>query len=70
MAVLADAVVVGAGIGGLAAALALSQRNKDVCVIEQADKLRDVGAGVQISDNGFRVLTALGIGSACSISAL
>ena len=70
MAVLADAVVVGAGIGGLAAALALSQRNINVCVIEQADKLRDVGAGVQISDNGFRVLTALGIGSACSISAL
>ena len=70
MAVLADAVVVGAGIGGLAAALALSQRNINVCVIEQADKLRDVGAGVQISANGFRVLTALGIGSACSISAL
>ena len=54
-------VVVGAGIGGLAAALALIQRGIDVDVYEQAPELRELGAGVQISANGTRVLHALGL---------
>ena len=54
-------VIVGGGIGGLAAALALLQRNFDVEVCEQAPELKEVGAGIQISSNGTRVLHALGL---------
>lgn len=54
--------IAGAGIGGLTAALALLKRGFDVDVYEQATALGDVGAGLQISANGTRVLYALGIG--------
>ena len=54
--------VAGAGIGGLTAALALLQRGIDVDVYEQAGELREVGAGLQLSANGSRVLYALGLG--------
>jgi salicylate hydroxylase len=54
-------VVIGAGIGGLAAALALLRRGIDVEVYEQAGELTEVGAGVQMSANGSRVLYALGL---------
>jgi salicylate hydroxylase len=53
--------IVGAGIGGLAAALALVRRGIDVAVYEQAPELRELGAGVQVSANGTRVLYALGL---------
>lgn len=53
--------IVGAGIGGLTAALALLRRGFDVTVYEQAEELREVGAGLQISANGTRVFAALGI---------
>lgn len=53
--------VVGGGIGGLTAALALLQRGFVVDVYEQAPELREVGAGVQISANGTRILFALGL---------
>lgn len=53
--------IVGAGIGGLTAALALLQRGVDVTVCEQAAVLREVGAGVQLSPNGCRVLASLGL---------
>jgi len=53
--------VIGAGIGGLAAALALLQRGLDVDVYEQAPELGEVGAGIQISPNGTRVLYVLGL---------
>ncbi len=56
--------VVGGGIGGLAAALALLRRGIDVEVYEQASELREIGAGVQVSANGTRVLHALGLKSA------
>jgi salicylate hydroxylase len=56
--------IVGAGIGGLAAALALLRRGIDVAVYEQAPELRELGAGVQISANGTRVLHALGLKAA------
>ncbi|KRC12353.1 monooxygenase [Hydrogenophaga sp. Root209] len=59
-------VVVGAGIGGLTAALALMRRGFDVQVLEQARELREVGAGLQISPNGNRVLDALGLTPALS----
>jgi salicylate hydroxylase len=54
-------VIVGGGIGGLAAALALVRRGIAVEVYEQAPELRELGAGVQISANGTRVLHALGL---------
>ena len=57
-------VVTGAGIGGLTAALALLQKGFDVQVIEQASALGQVGAGLQISPNGNRVLGALGLADA------
>jgi len=53
--------IIGGGIGGLAAALALTRRGIDVAVYEQAPELRELGAGVQISANGTRVLHALGL---------
>jgi salicylate hydroxylase len=54
-------IVVGAGIGGLTAALALLKRGIDVAVYEQSNELKEVGAGIQISSNGTRVLYALGL---------
>lgn len=53
--------VLGAGIGGLAVATILAQRGAQVRVIEQAAALREVGAGIQISANGKRVLDAMGL---------
>ena len=53
--------IVGGGIGGLAATLALLRAGIDVEVYEQAPELKEVGAGVQISANGTRVLHALGL---------
>jgi salicylate hydroxylase len=59
---MADTVgIIGAGIGGLTAALALLQRGFDVEVYEQAPELKEVGAGIQISSNGTHVLYALGL---------
>src|SRR5579875_3438391 len=47
--------IVGAGIGGLTAALALMRRGIAVTVYEQANELAEVGAGLQISANGSGV---------------
>jgi salicylate hydroxylase len=54
--------IVGGGIGGLTAALALIRHGVPVTVYEQAPELKELGAGVQISANGTRVLHALGLG--------
>jgi salicylate hydroxylase len=54
-------IIIGGGIGGLAAALALLKRGLDVEIHEQAPELKEVGAGIQISSNGTRVLYALGL---------
>lgn len=53
--------IVGGGIGGLTAALALLRRGFDVSVFEQAPELQEIGAGLQISPNGVRVLASLGL---------
>lgn len=53
--------IVGAGVAGLAAARALALRGAQVTVLEQADAIREVGAGLQISPNGACVLRALGM---------
>ncbi|HEU4623732.1 MAG TPA: FAD-dependent monooxygenase [Steroidobacteraceae bacterium] len=53
--------IVGAGIGGLVAGLALARRGFDVAIYEQTRALKEVGAGLQISANGTRVLAEIGI---------
>ena len=53
--------IAGAGIGGLAAALALSRTGLQVTVLEQADAFGEVGAGVQLGPNAFGVLAGWGL---------
>lgn len=53
--------IIGAGIGGLAAAIALRQRGFDVRLYEQATELREFGAGLNVTPNGARVVTAFGL---------
>ena len=53
--------IAGAGIGGLAAAIALARDGHKVRVAEQAAQISEVGAGLQISPNGAVVLSALGL---------
>jgi salicylate hydroxylase len=53
--------IAGAGLGGLTAALACLKYGFDVEVFEQASALGEVGAGVQIGPNGFKVVDALGL---------
>lgn len=55
------AVVVGGGLGGTAAAVALAQAGIDVRVYEQARQLTEVGAGVSLAPNGLRMLDRLGV---------
>src|SRR4051812_9295578 len=54
--------VAGGGIGGLAAALALTRRGLRVKVLEQAPQLGEIGAGIQLGPNAFAAFDALGIG--------
>lgn len=58
-----DITVLGAGIAGLAVAAALAGRGAVVRVLERADAIREVGAGLQVTPNGAVVLRALGLGS-------
>lgn len=55
--------VIGAGIGGLATAIALAKRGAGVRVVEQAGEIAEAGAGLQISPNGVAVLDGLGLGA-------
>ncbi len=55
-------IIAGAGIAGLTAALAMERAGLRVTVLEQAEKLEDTGAGIQLSPNATRVLEAIGLG--------
>src|SRR4051812_22909516 len=55
------AIVVGAGIGGLATALSLRGQGIDVEVVEQARELSEIGAGLQLASNAIRVLDDLAL---------
>ena len=55
------AIIAGAGIGGLAAAIALSQAGFDVTIYERVEKLEEFGAGLQVTPNATRVLARLGV---------
>lgn len=54
----------GGGIGGLTAALALARRGIACEVLEQAAEFKEVGAGLQVGPNAFRVFDALGLTNA------
>jgi 3-hydroxybenzoate 6-monooxygenase len=53
--------VVGGGIGGLATALALSRKGIPVQVLEQAPEFKEIGAGIQLGPNVFRMFEVLGL---------
>jgi|SRR5271165_41497 len=55
------AIIAGAGIGGLATALALSQARFEVTIYERAEVLEEFGAGLQLTPNATRVLSNLGV---------
>ena len=57
----APILVAGGGIGGLAAAHALARKGFAVRVLEQAPEFREIGAGIQLGPNIFRVLEKLGL---------
>lgn len=54
-------VIVGAGIAGLSAALALAQKGFSVLVYEKVSALQEVGAGVQLAPNATRILKEWGV---------
>jgi 3-hydroxybenzoate 6-monooxygenase len=63
-------VVIGGGIGGLAAALSLARIGYAVKVLEQAAEMGEIGAGIQLGPNAFNAFDALGIGDkarACAV---
>src|SRR5256885_9019279 len=62
MVVSRHAIVVGAGIGGLTAAVALRRRGWDVTILERARALEPVGAGLGLGPNALHALDAIGLG--------
>jgi FAD-dependent urate hydroxylase len=54
--------IVGGGLGGLAAAIALRDSGQEPMVFEQAQEFRAVGAGISLWPNGVKVLGLLGLG--------
>ena len=62
--------VAGGGIGGLATALGLAQRGRDVVVLEKASALGEIGAGIQLGPNAFHSFDALGVGDAARAMAV
>jgi salicylate hydroxylase len=53
--------VIGGGIGGLAAALALERRGAQAIVCEQSPTLSEIGAGLNLTPNAIKALRALGV---------
>src|ERR1700712_426703 len=54
-------IIAGAGLGGLSAAIALRQAGIEVVVLEQAEALGTVGAGIQLAPNAARLLDGWGV---------
>ncbi|VTU27337.1 6-hydroxynicotinate 3-monooxygenase precursor [Variovorax sp. PBL-H6] len=61
--------IVGAGIGGLAAAIALARTGHEVVVFEQAKQFARVGADINLTPNAVRALDGLGAGEAARVTA-
>jgi 2-polyprenyl-6-methoxyphenol hydroxylase-like FAD-dependent oxidoreductase len=57
-------IVVGGGIAGLSAAIALRKTGNEVVVLERAPRIDPVGAGITLFANGMRALDRLGVGEA------
>lgn len=57
-------IIVGGGIGGLAAALSLAKQGLTIEVFEKAAQIGEIGAGIQLAANAFAALDALGVGEA------
>ena len=53
--------ILGGGIGGLAAALALARKGRCVRVLEQGAQFREIGAGIQLGPNVYRMFEVLGL---------
>jgi salicylate hydroxylase len=53
--------IAGAGIGGLTASLALAAKGFRVVILEKAERLEEIGAGLQLSPNASRILLDLGV---------
>ena len=56
--------IIGGGIGGLAAALALARKGIRIELLEQAEQIGEIGAGIQLAANAFAAMDALGVGEA------
>ncbi len=65
-----EVVIVGGGIGGMTAALALSQAGVSVRLYEQAPQFSEIGAGIMLTPNATRVLIHLGVGAALAANAI
>ena len=63
-------VISGAGIGGLTAALAVADAGFHVVVVERAEELTEIGAGIQLSPNAGRILAGLGLEEAIKAIAI
>ena len=63
-------VIVGAGIGGLSAAIALANDGHKTTVLENAPKLAEIGAGIQIPPNSARILHSWGLENALKFKAV
>ncbi len=61
------ALVIGAGIGGLTAGIALRQAGYEVEVYDRVRELRPVGAGISLWSNGVKVLNRLGLGEKMAV---
>jgi salicylate hydroxylase len=57
-----DIIVVGCGLGGLAAAHALSQAGHRITIVESAPAIGEIGAGIQVTPNLSRILIRWGLG--------
>lgn len=64
------ALIVGGGLGGLAAALALARQGIASHVLEQAPTFGEIGAGIQLGPNVFRMFDRLGVAEAISRDAV
>jgi 2-polyprenyl-6-methoxyphenol hydroxylase-like FAD-dependent oxidoreductase len=53
--------IIGGGIGGMTAALAVAQAGLDVHLVEQAPEFGEIGAGIQLAPNAMRILDRLGL---------
>ncbi|MFI5000736.1 MAG: 3-hydroxybenzoate 6-monooxygenase [Reyranellales bacterium] len=66
----AKILIAGGGIGGLATALALAQKNIASLVLEKAAQLGEIGAGIQLGPNAFHCFDRLGVGEAARVMAV